>query len=153
MYYKKIIVFAAALSFTGCISIKNKIGEVKDNQFVVTANVENLRKTWNQLLVDNHIKGTLSTFEIRKDLDTNEQPKEYYLLTSVSSNDSVKVSTLILKKSNRFYFPDLKAQKVIICHGTKDCTPKIFKHDSWGCDCAIESLFDCKKASVVIIHE
>lgn len=143
------------LFFISCNSLKtsNQIGEASNGNLTITTNTDVLKKEWNNLLKDLKFESELNSFKIIKDFDTNENSKVYYLLVSTSDDKKLKVGSELLKKGNKFYFPNPKEQSIFICHGTTDCFPKKFKKDDWGCDCSIDSLLDCKKTVSIIIKE
>ncbi len=154
MFFKINIVLFLFL-FLSCNSLKtsNQIGEVSKGNLTITTNADVLKKEWNNLLKDLKFESELNSFKIIKDFDTNENSKVYYLLVSSSDDKTIKVGAELIKKGNKFYFPNPKEKHIIICHGTTDCFPKKFKNDDWGCDCAIDSLLNCKKTESYIIKE
>jgi len=148
----KPLLFVFIFSVFSMQRIPNKVGEVKDNRLIITANTHQLKSDCDQMLADHGISAVIASFEILKDHDTSQKPKKYYFLVGYSENKQVKVATLLVRKGNSFYFPNLKEQRFSICYGTQDCMPKIFKNNQWGCDCAQESLFDCKKKEVILFR-
>ena len=151
----KIFLLSCFILFAGCKKMEdnNKVGVVDGQEYVITTNTEYLEYEWSKILKDNKLDGKLLKFEIKKDFDTNEIPREYYFLVSYSSDMMIKVATEIIKKGNVFYFSNTKEQRIVVCHGTKDCMPKKFKDGNWGCDSSADNLFECKKTEVIVTNK
>lgn len=148
---KKIIVlFASIVILLGlsCCS-SNKVGnENFENQkeYIKNSVLDSIKSSWNSILLDNDIHSKLTSFEVKEGSDIKNKNAYYYLIGK-STNDLVKVATL-LKLVNKRYSPYSNSKyPLAICYGCIDCYP-IFSYDiaAWECETNNDS---CKKIEVM----
>jgi hypothetical protein len=143
------LLFLITTVFTSCgeKSYNYSVGKINTNQFVLDKGIDSIKTNWQLLLNTNKIKGSLSRFEIKKDVDEVNK-KEYYILIGYSQNDSIKVASLLKKKNKNFYFYK-DPYRIVICHGCNNSFPK-YQFDKWGWSCDSKEIrVGCKKTETI----
>ncbi len=123
-----------------------QVGYQNKNKFIVDSSHYDLVDSLNSFINKNNLNSKISSYEIKSDVDEVNN-KKYFYIVGISSSDSTKIATLLIKKAQKFYF-DRKSNSIVICHNCSDSNPK-YQFNDWGWTCESDNLDDCKKIIIV----
>ncbi|WP_146185042.1 hypothetical protein [Flavobacterium pallidum] len=131
----KKVLFAVMLCGLMNFANAQQIGIVRNAQHRITANLDPIKKNWEQMLLEDKIPAILVNFEIRSGMD-NGTGKTYYMLLATNRDHSVKVARALELKNG--YLSFFKGQEeplgVVTCSGCANaCSPIVFQ-GKWVCD-------------------
>lgn len=140
-----LLIFGFALVLVSCATPQNPVGHADKNNFIVDSKDE-IKGRWNQLLLNNNLRGTITELAVLPALDTFNKRRYYYLLGK-SANDSIKMAHRLIRRGGKFYFDKKDYPLTVICHGCADAYPSL-SFDTWGWSCGSLNT-ECIKSVVV----
>lgn len=123
-----------------------KIGEIKNDKFIITEDISVIKETWRNLLAKQKINSPLKQWDILS--IKNEEGISYLLIATTSDNSTRIACELELKKG---IFSMSSDKRTVTCTGCRyGCSPEKIG-DLWYCSsgCA----YDCTKTETVSSYD
>ncbi|OYU81423.1 MAG: hypothetical protein CFE23_04880 [Flavobacterium sp. BFFFF1] len=150
---KKILFVLIAFAFMNT-SQAQQIGLVRNAQFRITANLDPIKRQWEQMLLEQKIPAYLVNFEIQSGMD-NISGGTYYMLLASNQDRSVKVARALQLKNGylSFYKGQEEPFGIATCSGcNKACNPTV-SAGKWICDGACAGDKPCEKTVTAEIKQ
>lgn len=146
---KKIFLSLIAIVLIGfnTFAQDEKIGEDRNGEFVITANLDYVLKAWNDVLIQQKIDTKLETLDIRSGRYENSGG-EYFMLVAYNSDNSTKVACMINRVNGNFLLREGELKTTVTCKGcTQGCRPECGKDDKgWKCS---DPCSTCEKTETI----
>ncbi len=121
-----------------------KIGEIKDNDFVITIDADIIKQKFEKRLKEENNEAILTDFKIESDMMENDE--KYYMLIGFNHEKSLKIATFLTLKNNNFYGSIGVNLNTLTCSGCIDgCDPKKGSKGNF-CDNSCE---ECTKTETI----
>ena len=110
------------------------IGEDRNGEFVITANLDYVLDAWNNLLTNQKIDTKLETLAIKSGKFENTG-EDYFILIAYNKDKSTKVACMIISFGIFFHLSELEFTTTVTCSGcVEGCDPEATDNGkAWKC--------------------